>query len=255
MTEIEKKKSFWTSLPGIFTGAAAIITAVTGLYIAIDRHGEQPSPIPPSPLHSTASTTSVKSATLPKEWPLVGEETFTEISPGWLAGSYANEHLPRFDLNFVGGKYRWDMEFRNGREKTIDAPYGPATDFYLAVDVKFVAFTPGNITASLLFGRASKKYYGFRISSNKYFALERFDGTKHEIIISYTPTSINPKESNRIAVAVEDQQIKLYINSKLVGAYKDSTFTGGKVGISVTGWQSGQSAVVDFDNFEFRRKS
>lgn len=253
MTEIKKKKSFWTSLSGILTGVAAIITAVTGLYIAINRNGEPP-PIPAPTLHPTATSTPVKSATLPKEWPLVGEETFTEISPGWLEGSYANEYLSRFDLNFVGGKYRWDMEFRNGREKCIDAPYGPATDFYLAVDVKFVVLTPGNITASLLFGRASNKDYAFRISSNKKFGLERFDGTRHEMIISYTPTSINPKESNRIAVAVEDRQITLYINSKFVGEYKDFTFTGGKVGISVTGWQPGQSTVIDFDNFEFRRK-
>ena len=31
----EQAKSFWTSLPGVLTGVAAIITAVTGLYIAI----------------------------------------------------------------------------------------------------------------------------------------------------------------------------------------------------------------------------
>lgn len=202
-----------------------------------------PSPVPP-----------VSSTTLPKQWPLVGEETFTEISPGWAEGNYANEHLPRFDLNFVGGKYRWDMEFVNGREQWVDAPYGPSTDFYLAVNVKFIALTPGNISVSLLFGRATSKDYAFRISSDNKFALERFDGAKHEMIISYTPTSINSKESNRIAVAVKDRQIKLYINSKLVGEYKDFTFTGGKVGISVTAWNPGQSTVIDFDNFEYRRK-
>ena len=43
-------------------------------------------------------------------------------------------------------------------------------------------------------------------------------------------------------------------NSKLVGEYKDYTFAGGKVGMSVTGWQLGQATVIDFDNFEFRRK-
>ncbi|MGD1968130.1 MAG: toll/interleukin-1 receptor domain-containing protein [Desulfobacterales bacterium] len=193
-------------------------------------------------------------ATISKEWPLVAEETFTEISSGWWQGSSADDNVSRFSVNFVGGKYRWDVEFLKGREKWIEAPYGSAADFYLAVDVKFVAFTPGNIAASLLFGRTSNQDYAFRISSNKKFALERFDGIKHNMIISYTPASINPRESNRIAVAVEDGEIKLYINSKLVAEYKDSTFTGGKVGISVTGWEPGQSAVMDFDNFEFRRK-
>lgn len=253
MTEIEKQRSFWTTMPGILTGVAAIITAVTGLYIAIHSIGnEQPKPSPPS--NSTSSTTSVKSATTPNEWPLVGEQTFTEISPEWAVGSFPDKNLSRADLSFIGGKYRWDMEFLNGQEKPIYAPYGPATDFYLAVDVKFAAFTPGVVAASLLFGNALKSDYAFRISSNNQFALERFGGTKHEMIISFTPISINSKESNRMAVAVEDGRIKLYINSKLVGEYKDFQFAGGKVGISVEGWQTGQSTVVDFDNFEFRRK-
>ncbi len=248
MTENGKKRSFWTSLPGIFAGAAAILTAVTGLYIAIGRDGEpQLSIKPPSP------PSAVKSTSLPNEWPLILEETFTESPSRWSMGSYPDKNSARFDLKIVGGKYRWDVEFRQKWERWIEAPSGPATDFYLAVDVKFVAFA-SDINAILLFGSASSKHYGFRISSNKFFELSRFDGTKSEMIIDWTPISINPKESNRIAVAVRDQQIKLYINSKLLGAYKDSTFTGGKVGLGVGGWQPGVSMVVDFDNFEFRRK-
>ena len=32
----DEKKSFWTTLPGIFTGIAAVITASTGLYLALN---------------------------------------------------------------------------------------------------------------------------------------------------------------------------------------------------------------------------
>ena len=74
------------------------------------------------------------------------------------------------------------------------------------------------------------------------------------MIIDWTPISINPNESNRIAVVVEDQQIMLYLNSKLLGKYKDFTFTGGKMGLAVTGHQPEAIAVVDFDNLELRRK-
>jgi hypothetical protein len=44
----DKQKSFWTSLPGILTGVAAIITAITGLYLATGPdHTEPPeSPVP-----------------------------------------------------------------------------------------------------------------------------------------------------------------------------------------------------------------
>ncbi len=235
--EIEKMKSFWTSIPGILTGLAAIITAVTGFYLAYYKN----------------TSYTIQEST-PMEWPLVAKEKFNKNSAGWPEGSYANENLPRFDIKFVEGKYRWDMEFLKVREGYAESPYGSAIDFYVAVDVKFVAVTPGGLTTSLLFGRASNKDYAFKISSNNKYELTRFDG-KQETILSYTSADINAKEFNRIAVAVEDGEITLYINSQPVGTYKDSTFTGGKVGFSVTGWQSGQATIVEFDNFEFRRKS
>lgn len=34
MTDQNRKKSFWSTLPGILTGLAAVITAITGLYLA-----------------------------------------------------------------------------------------------------------------------------------------------------------------------------------------------------------------------------
>ena len=49
MSDDKKGKSFWTSLPGILTGVAALIAAVTGLYIAIGAprsdNGEPPKPL------------------------------------------------------------------------------------------------------------------------------------------------------------------------------------------------------------------
>ena len=249
MTNNEKKKSFWTSLPGILTGMAAVITAVSGLFFAIGYNSELSSSniavLPPPAVPKTS---------LPIEWPLVVEETFSEIPSRWTMGSYPSGDLVRFDLSIVGGKYRWDMEFQNAVERPIKAPYGPETDFYMAVDVKFVALGSGEITASILFGRASNKEYGLYISSYQKFALSRYDGKNNVLIIDWTPISINLNESNRIAVAVEDQQIQLYLNSKLLGKYKDFAYTGGKVGLAVTSYQPNATTVVDFDNLELRRK-
>ncbi len=41
MTNPDQKKSFWTSLPGILTGIAAVVTAITSLYIAVIK-GSKP---------------------------------------------------------------------------------------------------------------------------------------------------------------------------------------------------------------------
>ena len=37
MTEPEHRQSFWTTVPGILTGLAALITAVTGLVVGLSR--------------------------------------------------------------------------------------------------------------------------------------------------------------------------------------------------------------------------
>jgi hypothetical protein len=45
--EEQKKQNFWTTLPGIFTGLAAIITAIGGLIAALITIGALESPFPP----------------------------------------------------------------------------------------------------------------------------------------------------------------------------------------------------------------
>ena len=251
MTAKERKDSYWTSLPGILTGGAAIITAVTSLYIATSNSDNEKQPSSPPLKHPSPI---MQKTLLPNEWPLVDEETFFNNTSKWQKGSFTDETTYRFDLDIVEGKYRWDVDFKSVWERRVVAPFGSATDFYLAVDVKFVDFTSRYVSASLLFGRVSNMDFAFRISPNQTYALNRFDGKGNNSIINWSSISIKPKEFNRIAVSVENQKIMLYINSKLVGTYKDYTFTGGKVGLSVAGYQKGISTVIDFDNFEFRRK-
>jgi hypothetical protein len=39
LAEPEKKQSFWTTMPGLLTGIAAVLTAVTGLLVVMYPHG------------------------------------------------------------------------------------------------------------------------------------------------------------------------------------------------------------------------
>jgi hypothetical protein len=39
LPEPDKKQSFWTTLPGVLTGIAALLTAVTGLLVVMYPHG------------------------------------------------------------------------------------------------------------------------------------------------------------------------------------------------------------------------
>jgi hypothetical protein len=85
-----QRGSFWTSLPGILTGAAALITAISGLAIWHSNSGSQPAPQPapviqqqvtpqptaPLPASTTAAAVPTSASTAP------------EGSQAWCAEKY-----------------------------------------------------------------------------------------------------------------------------------------------------------------------
>jgi len=245
------KKSFWTSLPGILTEIATIITALTGLFIALNSGSNNETP---DNINET-STSEVSGTELkPTEWPLIEEETFSQEPANWSLGNYPHQDTPRFNLRVVDGVYRWDIEYSKDSQRGVNAPAGSAVDFYLGVDSKMTVFTP-ETGSYLSFNIAGNTYYTFDISSNKYYRLYRHGGSEENAIIDWTPVNIefNPYDWNRLSVVCDDQRIKLFLNAALLAEYRDSNPSGGKVGFGVTMWQKG-AAVIDFDNFQFRRK-
>lgn len=251
----EEKPSFWTTIPGILTGAAAIITALASLIVGVGNKDQasEPGAAGQAPPTTAVPQTPSTAARSPMEWPLVGEEAFTGATPSWPRYDLSSEHYVQLTIGPVGGKYRWELLPRQAWEMLVEAPYGPELDFYVAVDARFVQADPAAAPpyAALLFGRASNADYGFKISQNGSFALGRADQTSNRNVIDWTPLALAPNQSHRLAVAVDRQDIKLYIDGNLVGSYRDPAFTGGKVGLAVT---ASGAAVIDFDNFEFRRK-
>lgn len=255
---MDEKKSFWTTVPGILTGIGTVIGALTGLFIALHP---TPTVAPSSGSAPPPITTPVVNLG-PTTWPLIAEETFTKVGSGWSIGSFPNEHTPRFELRVVDGRYRWDVEFshqqRSGR---IYAPCGALVNFEASIDVK-IADNTDLISVTMHIGETDDQIYSFNISSNGQFSLSKLNpsGNGFEIdLIGWTPISSKNREKfepnvwNRMMLVAEDQLIKLYLNSELLGEYRDIAFRGGKVGLSVNMYNKG-SAVVDFDNFELRRK-
>jgi len=67
MTEEPRRHSFWTTLPGVLTGIAALVTAVTGAIIGLSQLREKGSPNVPAggPGPVTAAPASVESPSTP----------------------------------------------------------------------------------------------------------------------------------------------------------------------------------------------
>jgi hypothetical protein len=79
-----QRGSFWTSLPGILTGAAALITAISGLAIWHNRSTPQPAPAPAPVVQPAASQASSAPAPVAATTPAVpiGSEA-------WCSEKYA----------------------------------------------------------------------------------------------------------------------------------------------------------------------
>jgi hypothetical protein len=255
---MDEKKSFWATVPGILTGIGTVIAALTGLYIAL-----HPTPnVAPSSGSAPLSISPPARNLSPSTWPLIAEDTFTKESSGWTIGSFPKEETPRFELRVVDGRYRWDVTFsRQWRSGRVYAPYGAMVNFEASIDVKIIDNTD-LILATLHIGEAVDQIYSFNVSSNGQFSLTKVNPSGKELeidLIGWTPISFKsgdkfqPNIWNRMMIVAEDQLIKLYVNSELQGEYRDITFRGGKVGLSVNMFEKG-SAVIDFDNLELRRK-
>jgi hypothetical protein len=247
----EEEKRFWTTLPGILTGIAAVLTAATGLYLAFPSGSDEPQPALTALTHPIS-----EAAVAPSDWPLILDETFTDRSNGWSTGNFPTEYTPRFDLRIVDGKYRWDVGYSLSWQRFVLAPTGTAVNFNLGVDVKVMDYTP-ETAVSLIFAATESLRYAFTVSLNGKYNLATIVGldASKELLIYWSPFSadFDPKEWNRLGVVVNNQVISLYINSKLVGDYREANLSGGKVGLGLDLFQEG-IAVVDFDNFQLRRK-
>ena len=204
----DDKRSFWTTVPGILTGLAALVAAIGAIYA----------------VHTSLTSKPIAYT----EWPSVGPEKFADVRSPWTVGSFSNES-GRLEVRVVEGKYRWDLLSAKPVTRWIESPHGSVVDFYAAADARLLASTAKDPQISLLFGKVANKDYSFTIArwpKGTFFDLTRFDGTKHEELITWTPAPIELENVNRLAVLVENSTIKLFINSSLVGDHRDPSLCG-----------------------------
>ena len=248
------KKEFWSSLPGMLTGIAAIVTAGTGVYLAV-RGGAPPKP--PSEINDGRGGGAGESrgrGSAVAEWPVVARETFSSAQTSWPLGNHPETSVRRFDLSLTGGAYRWDLDFEKDLSKSINIPLGFFTDFSAAIDVTVRQRTIDPLDIGLTFGGADGSGFRLLLKSPGQVGVSRTVGsTVNEIVMAWVPVDAPLDRRNRLAVQVDGSQMSFYVNDALVGKYVDARYRGGILGLSVGAYSPG-TAVIDFDNFEVRRK-
>lgn len=265
----DEKQPFWSSMPGILSGIAAVLTALTGLFIVFNKDTTQNN-YPNRPIDS-ANVSSQFHSTVPannsqenlageavdqfpqKSWPIIAFEKFEVPNPKWWIDKLNDPSFFWNEAKIYNGAYRWHINFASRyRWQYIYPDFEPAVNFYLACDVKFIECdsTKG---LGLMFGLNQNKYYFFVIWSANSYGIIKWDGSNIKEIIPYTSMEIDLNKTHHLVVISDNLFLKFYVDSRFAGEVKDETFSGGKVGVVSYGWNSGVS-IADFDNFEYRRK-
>lgn len=251
-------KSFWSTLPGILTGIATLITATVGAYIAINQSQSAEDPLP-EPLSVVDQPQYIGPELInekiePSLWPIVGEDAFLGDSGKWWTGDQDNRDNTTGSIRVVGGSYRWSFTMFEPRYRYLAAPYGPVNDFFASVDLQFVEVPEnGWAYAGIILGQSESKEFYFRISENGYYSFQKFNkesGGWDDIVI-WTPFEFDPDEIIRVSISSNDQLINPHIGQENIGQFIVPDYFGGHVGLFIGSSQG--STVVDFNNFELRK--
>src|SRR5262245_20690300 len=108
-----RRSSFWTSLPGILTGTAAVLTALTGIYLAVRGGPNEHPPAATAPAPSTAPAASTTPAAI-------------DVSDDAVARNFVRHASFRVDppTEFVVSAQDLGLRDTHGFLTLVDAAYG-----------------------------------------------------------------------------------------------------------------------------------
>jgi hypothetical protein len=251
------KRDFWTTLPGMLTGVAAILSALTGVYLAVrddDSTGSRPDTEVASQPTGGAREPAVRTIASISEWPVIVSDTFSDAASQWPRGNFPEGALKRFELSVSGGTYRWNIETQDALSKSINAPFGFVKDFFVSVDVVVRQHSVEPIDVGLIFGAAAGSDFRLLFKSPGSIGVSRATGTTiNDLLVNWTPIDAPMNQRNKVAVLIDGGRMSFYVNDKEVASHSDDRYVGGSLGLSV-GLYSAGTAAIEFDNFELRRR-
>jgi hypothetical protein len=251
----------------VLTGTGLLVLAIylssPGLIQAVAPAPATATPVPTgTPLPTSTSTSLPTDTPAPTSAPsvtpiptlpiLVLSDSFDSNVNGWFTGAWENDYLSS-DRSIVDGKYRWDLTAKRGFI-WYGYPDTPGlADFSVSVDGQCVE-GPAQKEYGLVFRVRDGNYYVFRIDDvNQKYQLYLFYEKDWTTLIDWTLSyAIRPEEVNHITVVGKGSQFTFYINGTYIDQASDATLANGKVGVLMGLSNSGDKAVIEFDNFELR---
>lgn len=186
-------------------------------------------------------------------WPVVLRDFFNEPANDWELAENSDDRFARGTVEVRSGMYRWDVTANEGFIWWSLGLANTATaDFYAGVTARQVSGAE-DADYALIFRHDGYNYYTFQVSDTGQFTSYEYHLEEWTQLIEWTAAAaIRPGEANRLAVAAEGNRFRYFINDDLVAEVEDDTLPSGSAGVAVQVYNDGESAVFEFDNFEWR---
>jgi len=249
------RKTWGFGLTLVILGFISILGEAAGLgKDTVQSATETPASIPTKLATQFASAEALLEEA--KTWPLIFSDSFDVENNQWTVGTFRGNEVGSWSI--TESKYRWQMEaLENSAIQTIFPTINAEDDFYLSVDTFVKSASSIEIRYGLLFRSNEEAAYTFRIENGPYYRIRLWFCSKGEWM-DLTERLLSPhiqtNEGNRLGVIADGPHLFFFINDKFVHDLFDSKLASGNVGLSVTVDNTGDSAIIDFDNFELRRK-
>lgn len=184
--------------------------------------------------------------------PISLADTFSENSHEWPVGE-ENSELVSLVLDFQDGKYLWEMTANEGFFYWTRPDMEALADFYLSAQVHQVSGPADGTGGLLIRQRDEVNYYLFRISQDQYYSFYRFTEGELLPLIDWTPhDSIRSHEPNVLAVIGRESLFSFFINGEWVDEFIDDGIDEGRFGLVAGLFNPGETATIEFDEFELR---
>ena len=203
--------------------------------------------------HAEATVAQATFQTVPANWPIHFQDSFSNQDNKWLTGSRETERV-NLQMEIVDGVYRIEAVALKDFSLTLIHPMDFVSDIHLTADVHQLN-GPRIRQFGVVFRAVDFDNHGFfGISDDGQFLVDIKTDGKSDLVIDWSrSSSIRKGEVNQLTIIAEEDHYQFFINGTLVGELDDNQLQSGKAGIGFSLAQ-GNTATFEFDNFVLRAK-
>jgi hypothetical protein len=236
-------------------GAGALIL-IAGIALFLISHPDaDPGAEPISRTEANPQSRGTPIPDASSDYEILFVENFSSNDREWPVGEIETSDFRSVKRGIENRVYHWELSSADAGDSAVwSVPVkSEAVSDFKAEVVVFVRERSDYVRYGLLFRYTRDAgYYVFYIDDVKgLYGVSLFlDGNWSRLMEPKYSSGIDPNKPNRLGVIGLGNQFELYVNERKVDEFTNGQFSEGQVGLAVSILPAGESAMIEFDNFQ-----